>query len=149
MSVIIPGAARPPASDARGNGGLESDSVSPPPPDTRRTVSTFRFFRHIADESPAAKYSGHNCHACTGGPRRCAQLANKIVEVTPPPCVAGVSSSGDEITTLTAHIDELARQVFALSASLSRPRLPLQTRRHARRSSRCAGRSQLLVAPPF
>jgi hypothetical protein len=53
-----------------------------------------------------------------------AQLANKIVEVSPPPCVAGVSSSGDEISTFTAHIGELARQVFALSGSLSRPRSP-------------------------
>jgi hypothetical protein len=53
-----------------------------------------------------------------------AQLANKIAEVTPPPCIAGVSSSGDEISTLTAHIGELARQISALSGSLSRPRSP-------------------------
>jgi hypothetical protein len=38
-----------------------------------------------------------------------AKLADKIAEVTPPPFVACVSSSGDEISTLTAHIDELAR----------------------------------------
>jgi len=44
-----------------------------------------------------------------------AQLADKKAEVTPPPCVAHVSSSGDDIYTLTAHIDELARQVTALS----------------------------------
>jgi hypothetical protein len=60
-----------------------------------------------------------------------AQLADKIAEVTPPTCVARVSSSGFDINTLTTRIDELARQVAALSASVSRPRSPLQTRRHA------------------
>jgi hypothetical protein len=67
-----------------------------------------------------------------------AQLADKIVEVTPP-CVAGVYSPGD-ISTLTARIDELARQVAAFSVRPSRPRLPAQTKQHARRSSRSVGR---------
>ena len=70
-----------------------------------------------------------------------AELADKIAEVTPPPCFARVSPSGDDICTLTACIDELARQVAALSTSLSRPRSPSQTRRHARRSPSHAGRS--------
>ena len=55
-----------------------------------------------------------------------AQTANKIAEVTPPPCVTRVSSGAD-ISTLTARIDELARQVAAL------PRAPLvcvRLRRH-------------------
>ena len=70
-----------------------------------------------------------------------AQLADKIAEVTPPPCVARVSSSGVDICTLTARTDELARQVAALSASPSRQRSPSQIRRNARLSSRLAGRS--------
>jgi hypothetical protein len=70
-----------------------------------------------------------------------AQLADKIAEVTPPPGVAHVSSSGEDICTLTARIDELARQVAELSTSPSRPRSTSQTRRHARRSSRPAERS--------
>jgi hypothetical protein len=48
-------------------------------------------------------------------------------------------------------MDELARQIAALSASASRPRSPSQTRRNARRSSSSAGRSpapDLLVTPP-
>jgi len=69
-----------------------------------------------------------------------AQLADKITEVTCPPCVARVSSSGDD-NTLTARIDELARQVAALSTNPPRPCSPSQTRRHARRSPRPAGRS--------
>jgi len=36
-----------------------------------------------------------------------AQLVGKIAEVNPPPCVAYVSSSGGEISTLTSRIDEL------------------------------------------
>jgi hypothetical protein len=44
-----------------------------------------------------------------------AQLADKIAEVAPPPYVAGVSSPG-AISVLTARIDELTRQVAALSA---------------------------------
>jgi len=68
-----------------------------------------------------------------------AQLVDKIAEVTPPPCVTHVSSSGDDISTLTARIDELARQVAALSTNPSYPRSPLQTRRHARSSSHPAG----------
>jgi hypothetical protein len=52
-----------------------------------------------------------------------AQLADKIAEVTPPPCVARV-----DISNLTARTDELARQVAAISASPSRPRSPSQTR---------------------
>ena len=70
-----------------------------------------------------------------------AHLADKIAEVTPPPCVSRVFSSGDDICTLTACIDELARQVAALSTSPSRPRSPSQTRRHTQRSSRPVGRS--------
>jgi hypothetical protein len=70
-----------------------------------------------------------------------AQLADKIAEVTPPPCVACESSPGVDINSLTTRVDELARQIAALSASASRPRSPSQTRRHARRSSRSAGRS--------
>ena len=46
-----------------------------------------------------------------------AQLADKIAEVTPPPFVARVSSSGDDNCTLTACIAELDRQVAALSTS--------------------------------
>jgi hypothetical protein len=48
-----------------------------------------------------------------------AQLADKIAEVTPPPCVGRVSSSGDDISTSTALIDELAWQVAALSTNVS------------------------------
>ena len=69
------------------------------------------------------------------------QLADKIVEVTPFPCVAPVSSSSAAICTLTAHIDELTRQVAALAANASRLRSPSRTRPHARRLSRSAGRS--------
>jgi hypothetical protein len=74
-----------------------------------------------------------------------AQLADKIAEVTPSLCVARVSSFCDEISTLIAPIDELDRQVTALSASPSRPRSSTQIRRHARRSSRSAGRSPTLI----
>jgi hypothetical protein len=70
-----------------------------------------------------------------------AQLADKIAEVTPPPCVAHVATSGADIQSLTARIDELARQVAALSAGPSRPRSPSLTRRRSRRPSRSAGRS--------
>ena len=73
-----------------------------------------------------------------------AQLADKTAEVTPPPCVARVSSSCVDNNTLTTRTDELARQVAAPSASASCPRSPSQTRRHARLSSRPAGRSQPL-----
>jgi len=81
-----------------------------------------------------------------------AQLADKIVKVTPPPCVARVSSPGNDICTSTARIDELAQQVVALSTNPSRPRSTSQTQWHARRSPRPAGRSSarhLLVPPPF
>jgi hypothetical protein len=70
-----------------------------------------------------------------------AQLADKIAQVTPPPCVARVSSSGADISALTTRIDELPKQIAALSASASRPRSPSRARQHARRSSRSAGRS--------
>jgi hypothetical protein len=70
-----------------------------------------------------------------------AKLADKIAKVTPPPCVAPVSSSGADICTLTAHIDKLAWQVAALSASPSRPHSPSRTRRQARRPSRSEGQS--------
>jgi len=70
-----------------------------------------------------------------------AQLADKIAEVTPPPCVAHVSSSCDDMCILTARIDELARQVAELSTNPSRPRSSSQTRRHARYSPRPEGRS--------
>jgi len=63
-----------------------------------------------------------------------AQLGDEIAEVMPPPCVARVSSSSDDIFTLTARIDELARQVAALAAIASRPRSPSLTRWHARLS---------------
>jgi hypothetical protein len=56
-----------------------------------------------------------------------AQLADKTAEVMPPTYVACVSSSGNDICTLTACIDELARQVAALSARPSRPHSPSQT----------------------
>ena len=68
-----------------------------------------------------------------------AQLEDKIAEVTPPPCVAPVSSSGADSCTLTAHIDELTRQVAALSAGPSRLRLPSRTQRQARRPSLSEG----------
>jgi len=55
------------------------------------------------------------------------QLKDKIAEVTPPPCVAHVFSSGDDICTSTARIDDLARQVAALSTSPSHLRSPSQT----------------------
>jgi hypothetical protein len=48
-----------------------------------------------------------------------AQLADKIVEVMPPPCVARVASCGADIHCLTACIDELARQIATLSVSPS------------------------------
>jgi hypothetical protein len=47
-----------------------------------------------------------------------AQLADKIVEVTPPPCVARVSSSGADINASTTRIDELARHVAVLSGTI-------------------------------
>jgi hypothetical protein len=53
-----------------------------------------------------------------------AQLADKTEEVMTPTCVACVSSSGNDICTLTACIDELARQVAALSARPSHPHSP-------------------------
>jgi hypothetical protein len=56
-----------------------------------------------------------------------AQLADKIVEVTPPPCVARVPSSDDDVCTLTARIDELDRQVAALSPA---PLAHVHHRRH-------------------
>ena len=70
-----------------------------------------------------------------------AQLADEIAEVTHPPCVDRVSSSGDDICTLIARIDEPARQVAALSSNPSRPRSPSLTRRKARHSPRPAGQS--------
>jgi len=70
-----------------------------------------------------------------------AQLADKIAEVMPPPYVARVSSSGDDICTLTDRIDELVRQVAALSTNPSHPRSTSQTRRHTRRLPCPAGRS--------
>jgi hypothetical protein len=141
MSVTLQGAARPPAYDARGDGRPVTDSGPPPPPDTHRHVSTFRFSPLFVDESPAAKHSGQNCHASTGCARRCGQLADKKAEITPPPCVARVYSSCDDISILNARIDELARQVAALCLSHSRPHSPWQTRRHVRHSSRSVGRS--------
>jgi hypothetical protein len=69
-----------------------------------------------------------------------AQLADKIAEVMPPPCVAPVASSDADFSNMTDRIDELARQVAALSASHSRPRSPSQTQQ-ARRPSRSAARS--------
>ena len=69
-----------------------------------------------------------------------AQLADKIAEVTRPPCVAQVASSDTEISKLTDLIDELARQVVELSASRFRPRSPSRTQ-HARRQSRSVARS--------
>jgi hypothetical protein len=53
-----------------------------------------------------------------------AQLADKIAEVTPLPCVARIASSGADIHALTARIDELAGQIPVLSPSPSRPRSP-------------------------
>ena len=70
-----------------------------------------------------------------------AQLADKIAEVTPAPCVARVASSNADFSTLTDRIDELARQVAALSASHSCPCSPSQTRQHAKCPSRSVGRS--------
>jgi hypothetical protein len=76
-----------------------------------------------------------------------AQLADKIGEVTPPPCVARVSSSGDDICTLTARTDELARQVAALSASPSRPRSPRKT--FVTPCGTVTSPLNLLIPPPF
>jgi hypothetical protein len=70
-----------------------------------------------------------------------AQLADKIGEVTPPPCVARVASSGADIHTSTVRIDELTVQEASLSAIPSRSRWPSQILRHVRRPSRSAGRS--------
>jgi hypothetical protein len=70
---------------------METDSVLPPPPHSRRPVSTFRLSPHFVDKSPAAKHSGHNCHASKGSARHVAQLADEIAEVTPPNFVARVS----------------------------------------------------------
>ena len=69
-----------------------------------------------------------------------AQLADTIVEVTPPPCVARVASSDTDISILTDRIDNLAREVAALSANRSRPRSPSRAQQ-ARRPSRYAARS--------
>jgi hypothetical protein len=55
-----------------------------------------------------------------------AQLVDKIAEITPPPCVACVTSGAD-IDTLTARIDELARQVAALPLT---PLVRVRLRRH-------------------
>lgn len=65
-----------------------------------------------------------------------AQLANKTAEVMTPTCV---SSSGNDIYTLIACIDELARQVAALSARPSRPHSPSQTRRGSHQPLTSAG----------
>jgi hypothetical protein len=54
-------------------------------------------------------------------------VAYKTAEVTPPPRVTRLSSSGDDISTLTARIDKLAQQVAILSTSSSRLRSPSQT----------------------
>ena len=48
-----------------------------------------------------------------------AHLADKTAEVTPTPCVARVVSSDAAITTLTAHIDKLARQIATFREPLS------------------------------
>jgi hypothetical protein len=53
-----------------------------------------------------------------------AQLADRIAEVTRPPCVARVSLSGIDINILTTRTDELARQVVAPSTSVYCPRSP-------------------------
>jgi hypothetical protein len=63
-----------------------------------------------------------------------AQLGDEIAEVMPPPCVASISSSDDDICTLTARIDELPQQVAALAVIASRQRSPSQTQWHACRS---------------
>ena len=70
-----------------------------------------------------------------------AKLADNISQVKPHPGIPHVSSSGDDICTLTVRIYEPARQAAAISTSPSRPRSPSQTRRLARRSSWPAGRS--------
>jgi len=44
-----------------------------------------------------------------------AQLADKIAEVTPSPCVPQVSSSGDDICILTARIDEMFKGLATAS----------------------------------
>ena len=70
-----------------------------------------------------------------------AKVADNVAQVTPHPGMAHVSSSGDDICTLTVRIYEPARQAAAISTSPSRPRSPSQKRRIARRSSCPAGRS--------
>lgn len=56
-----------------------------------------------------------------------AQMMNNIEELTSPACIARVPSSGDDISTLSACIDELAREAAALYVSASHPRSLSQT----------------------
>jgi len=118
----------------------------------RRSTQFFRHLRTLADPSGPSDFlltlwtnrPPQNIQATTATQAQVAlddvaQLVVKIAEVTPPPCLARASSFGDEIGTLTAHTDELAWQVTALSAIPSRPCSPSQTRRHVRRSSCYAG----------
>jgi hypothetical protein len=55
-----------------------------------------------------------------------ARLEDKTAEVTLPPCVTCVSSSGDDISIVTARINQLAQQEAALSSRPSLPRSPSQ-----------------------
>jgi hypothetical protein len=113
----------------------------------RRPIHFFRHLRTLADPSAPSDFlrtlwtnrPPPNIQAIIATQAQVAlddvaQLAVKTAEVTPPPCVARASSSGDEIGTLTTHIDKQARQVTALSASPSRPCSPSQTRQQARRA---------------
>ena len=99
--------------------------------DFRRTLWKYRLLPHIQVIIPTQAQVALDDVAL---------LADKIAEVTPPPCVARVASSDTDISILTDRIDELAQQIAALSASSFRTRSPSRTK-HARRPSRSATRS--------
>jgi hypothetical protein len=128
-SVTLRGAALLPATDAREDGWPETDfvprSLSDPSPlsalsEFLRTLQSNRLPPNI--QAIIATLGHVSLHDV-------AQLAYKTVEVMPPPCVAHLSSSGDDISILTFHIDQLVQQVAALStciAPLRSPSLPLR-----------------------
>jgi len=102
------------------------------PSNSRRTVWTNRLPLNIQDIIDTQSQ---------GALDALARMSDKIGEVTPPPCVARVSSSGADVCTLTAVFVSWLGEERHFSTSPSGPLSPSQKRRHARRSSRPAGRS--------
>jgi hypothetical protein len=105
--VTLRGAARLPASDARGD-------------DYRRPTQFLRYLHTLAGSSLPSDFLHSfrtnrlppNTQAIIATQAQAvddvAQQADKMEEVMPQPCVAGVFSSGDDISILTARIDVLA-----------------------------------------